>query len=292
MSIAIIGATGQLGAHAIDALLARGAAADDILALGRNTDRLAELAARGLRTAALNLDDKEATATTLAGVEALVLISIGGMSGGAKPRANAVDAAAVAGVRHLIYTSVLQAPTTQLVLAPDHKATEEAITASGIPATFLRNGWYTENQRPDFETARQRGVIANSIGEGRIASALRREYGEAIAVVATTSGHEDQAYELSGDTAWSFTEFAQASQDVLGSPVRYEVLTTEQEREQLVASGLDDATAALFSRAYADVREGAFSLTSGDLAKLIGHPTEPLSETLNHFHRDLAGHGR
>ena len=48
------------------------------------------------------------------------------------------------------------------------------------------------------------------IGEGRIASAPRREYGEAIAVVLTTSGHKDQAYELSGDTAWSFTEFAQA----------------------------------------------------------------------------------
>lgn len=280
MTIAIIGATGHLGADTIDALLARGAAADDILALGRNEERLAELAARGLRTAAVSLNDKGATAAALAGVDSLVLISVGGMVGGATPRANAVDAAVTAGVRHLVYTSVLQAPTTQLVLAPDHKATEEAITASGIPATFLRNGWYTENQQADFSGARERGVIANSIGEGRIASAPRREYGEAIAVVVTDSGHDNQAYELSGDAAWSFQDFAAAAQDVLGSPVRYETLTNEQEREQLVASGLDEDTAALFNRAYADIREGAFAFTNGDLAKLIGHPTEPLVKTL------------
>jgi len=284
MSIAIIGATGQLGGHAIDALLARGTTANDILALGRNQDRLAELGRRGLRTAAVDLDDTAATATALAGVDALVLISVGGMTGGAKPRAHAVAAAQEAGVSHLVYTSVLQAPTTQLVLASDHKATEEIIAASGIPATILRNGWYTENQRPDFDSARQRGVIANSIGDGRVASAPRREYGEAIAVVVSTSGHKGQAYELSGDTAWSFTEFAETAQNVLGSPVHYEILTVEQERPKLVASGLDEATADLFSRAYADIREGAFSLANGDLRTLIGHATEPLSDTLRSWH--------
>jgi NAD(P)H dehydrogenase (quinone) len=283
MSIAIIGATGQLGGHAVDALLERGTPANDILAVGRNEDRLAQLAGKGLRTAVVDLDDKEATATSLAGAGALVLISVGGMSGGLTPRANAVEAAQVAGVGRLVYTSVLQAPTTRLVIAPDHKATEEIISASGIPATILRNGWYTENQRPDFDSARQRGVIANSIGDGRIASAPRREYGEAIAEVLTTPGHEGQAYELSGDTAWSFTEFAEAAHDVLGSPVRYEILTAEQEREQLVAAGLDDATADLFIRAYADMRDGVLSLTNGDLAKLIGHATEPLSDTLRNW---------
>jgi NAD(P)H dehydrogenase (quinone) len=281
MSIAIIGATGQLGGHAVDALLERGTPANDILALGRNQDRLAQLAGKGLRTAVVDLDDKEATAASLDGADALVLISVGGMSGGLAPRANAVEAAQVAGVGRLVYTSVLQAPTTRLVIAPDHKATEEIISASGIPATILRNGWYTENQRPDFDSARQRGVIANSIGEGRIASAPRREYGEAIAEVLTTPGHEGQAYELSGDRAWSFAEFAEVAHDVLGSPVRYEILTAEQEHQQLVAaSGLDGATADLFTRAYADMRSGALSLTNGDLAKLIGRATEPLSDTL------------
>ncbi|GAA2564743.1 SDR family oxidoreductase [Winogradskya consettensis] len=284
MSIAIIGATGRLGGHAVNALLARGTSARDILALGRNEERLAELGDLGLRTATVDLDDVEATTAVLAGVERLVLISIGGMTGGVTPRTNAVAAAEAAGVRHLVYTSVLQAPTTRLGIAADHRATEKVITGSGIPATFLRNGWYTENLRPDFDSARKRGVIANSIGDGRIASAPCRDYGEAIAAVLTTPGHEGRAYELSGDTAWSFPEFAEAASDVLGSPVRYDVLTREQELEHLIASGLDEPTADLFNSSYADIRNGAMSLTNGDLATLIGHTTQPLADTMRTWH--------
>ncbi|MFB4269273.1 NAD(P)H-binding protein [Nonomuraea sp. GTA35] len=111
-------------------------------------------------------------------------------------RRNAIDAARQAGVPHLVHTSGLQAPTTILRLAADHKATEELVTASGIPATFLRNGWYTENHLQDFAAARERGVIANSIG-----AAPRKEFAEAAAVVLSTPGHEGKAYELSGDVA-------------------------------------------------------------------------------------------
>nr|MBO2474802.1 NAD(P)-dependent oxidoreductase [Actinomycetales bacterium] len=75
MTIAIIGATGKLGGLTIDALLQRGVPADGILALGRNTERLAALAERGLRTAPVDVDDVAGTAATLSGVERLLLIS-------------------------------------------------------------------------------------------------------------------------------------------------------------------------------------------------------------------------
>ncbi|WIB12587.1 NAD(P)H-binding protein [Curtobacterium sp. MCPF17_052] len=190
MTLSLIGATGQLGGHAIDALLGRGTAPRDVLALGRNRRRLIELAERGLSVAELDLDDEVATAASLEGSDVLVLISVGGMSGGLAPRTAALRAAKAAGVGRVVYTSVLRASTTRLEIAADHRATEKAIEASGIPYTILRNGWYTENQRPEFGAARSGGAIANSIGQGRIASAPRREYGEAIAVTSTTAGHE------------------------------------------------------------------------------------------------------
>jgi NAD(P)H dehydrogenase (quinone) len=193
---------------------------------------------------------------------------------------NAVDAARQAGVPHLVYTSGLQAPTTTLRLAADHKATEELVTASGIPATFLRNGWYTENHLQDFAAARERGVIANSIGAGRIATAPRKEFAEAAAVVLSTPGHEGRAYELSGDVAWSFDEFATTAQELLGTPVRYQALTSENEREQLLALGLDEGTADFMVMLNADMRDGAMAATPGDLARLIGRPAEPLAETM------------
>ncbi|MFF0110466.1 SDR family oxidoreductase [Streptomyces hirsutus] len=279
MTLAIIGATGRLGALTIDALLKRGVPAGDILALGRNTDRLAELAAQGVRTAVVDLNDVDTTAKGLTGADKLLLISVG-PADQAVQHGLAIDAARQAGVPHLIYTSALEAPTTILELAAGHKVTEELITASGIPATFLRHGWYTENHFQDFAGARERGVIANSIGDGRIATASRKDFAEAAAVVLSTPGHEGKAYELSGDTAWSFEEFAHAAAEVLGTPVRYQPLTSEQEREQLLAVGLDEGTAGFLVTLNANMRDGAMAPTPGDLSRLIGHPTEPLATTL------------
>lgn len=280
MTIAIIGATGKLGRLTVDALVARSIPAGDVLALGRDADRLAELGARGLRTATIDLDHVAGTAATLAGVEKLLLVSFGDLGTRVTAHGNAIEAARRAGVQHLIYTSGLNAPDTILQLAADHKATEKLITDSGIPATFLRNGWYTENHLQDFTTAREHGVIANSIGEGRIATAPRKDFAEAAAVVLSTPGHEGKAYELSGDTAWSFTEFAATAADVLGTEVRYQALSSEQEREQLLSFGLDEATAGFMITLNANLRDGAMVPTPGDLSRLIGHPTEPLADTL------------
>ncbi|MCU1346883.1 MAG: NmrA family protein [Acidimicrobiia bacterium] len=280
MTIAIIGATGQLGGHTIDFLLQRGVAASDILALGRNQDRLTALADLGLRTAPLDLADARATASTLSGVDTLLLISVGGPGEGVPPRAAAVDAAREAGVGHLVYTSALRAPTTALFIAADHKATEQIITEAGIPATFLRNGWYTENHQQDFAAARERGVIANSVGAGRLATAPRREYAEATAIVLTTPGHEGAAYELSGDVAWTYADFAAAAAEALNSPVRYDALTAQQEHEQLTAAGLDDGTASFFVKLHGNMRDDVLATTTGDLAKLLGRATEPLAVTL------------
>lgn len=283
MSIAIFGATGHLGGLTIDSLIERGTAPGDILALGRSHKRLSELADAGLRTAHVDLNngDTAGTAAVLTDIKTVLLIS---MSEPGPQRVqqheNAVQAAKAAGVGHLVYTSGLGAPTTALVLAADHKATEELVAGSGIPATFLRNGWYTENHRAEFEAARSRGVIANSVGAGRIASAPRRDYADAAAVVLSTPGHEGKAYELSGDIAWSYTEFAAAAQVVLGAPVRYESLTPEQEHDQLLAAGLDEATAGFVGTLNSNIRDGALDPTPGDLSKLMGRPTEPLITTL------------
>ncbi|WP_132991886.1 NAD(P)H-binding protein [Gordonia zhaorongruii] len=280
MTIAIIGATGKFGGHVIDALLERGVASSDVLALGRDGGRLEALASRGLRTAPLDLANEAGTAETLRGVDRLLLVSIGAPGAALAPRTAAIDAAAAAGVPHLVYTSALGAPTTSFALAAEHKATEDVITASGIPATFLRNGWWTENLQQDFETARDRGVIANSIGDGRLATATRRDTAEAAAVVLTTPGHESEAYELSGDAAWDYAEFAQTAQDVLGKPVRYEPLSPEQEREMLLGAGLDEATVGFLGVLNQGMREGTQALMTGDLSRLIGRPTTPLETTM------------
>ncbi len=280
MTIAIIGATGNFGADIINALLARGTDPADLLALGRDGDRLEKLAGLGLGTAAVDVTDEAATAAALTGVDTLLLISLGAPGQGLALRTAAVNAARTAGVPHIVYTSALNAPTTTFVLAAEHEATEDVITASGIPATFLRNGWYTDNLQQDFESARTRGVIANSVGDGRLATAPRSDFAEATAIVLTTPGHEGKAYELSGDTAWNYTEFADTAQQVLGNPVTYQALTPEQESDMLAGAGLDAATVGFIGAMNAGMRDNTQAATTGDLSRLLGRPTVPLADTL------------
>lgn len=283
MTIVVFGATGRLGALVIESLRQRGVDAAGIRAVGRNEERLGEYASRGLQTAKADLSDSSAVNAAVAGAAKVLLISGNEIGHRVPQHRNVVDAAARNGVLQLVYTSVLAAPTTPLRVAGEHKATEEAIAASGVPATFLRNGWYTENYRGDFDQARETGTVANSVGEGRIATAPRSDYAEAAAVVLTEDGHTGKSYELAGDVAWSFADFAAAASGVLGTAVSYTPLTEEQERERLLAAGLPESRAAAVVGLNADIRNGLLDERSGSLSRLIGHPTVPLAETMQNW---------
>jgi len=276
MTIVVTGATGHLGRLTIDHLLARGVAAGDIVAAGRNTERLAEVAANGVRTATIDFDDPATLDAAFAGADTLVLVSASEPGHRVAQHTNAIDAAVRAGVKHLVYTSAPKATTSALILAPEHKATEEAIAASGLPATILRNGWYNENYAATFAQVSASGVYAASTGEGRVASAARTDYAEAIAAVLTSEGHIGAVYELSGDTAWNGTEFAAAASEVLGREIVFQPLTAEEQLAALTAAGLDEGTAGFVVALDQNIAEGTLGETSGDLNRLIGHPTTTL----------------
>ena len=131
MTIAITGATGQLGRLAITALKSRGFSP---VALARDPAKAGDLATE------TRVFDYRATATlapALSGIRTLVLISSNDFDDRAGQHRNVVEAAAKAGVARILYTSLLRADATPMVLAADHKATEEVIRASGLGFTLL-----------------------------------------------------------------------------------------------------------------------------------------------------------
>jgi NAD(P)H dehydrogenase (quinone) len=192
---------------------------------------------------------------------------------------NVINAARKAGVAQLAYTSAPKADTTTLVLAPEHKATEEAIVASGVTYTILRNGWYTENYVPALEQARHTGKVIASVGGGRVASASRADYAAAAAAVLLGDGHENAVYELSGDVAWDFEDLAAAFSTVLDRPVVYEPVEAGEHLEILKGAGLDEQTAGFLVALDGNIRDGELAVTTGDLSRLTGRPTVPLNET-------------
>ena len=275
MTILITGATGHLGTLVIDSLLAKGVPAEQLRAGARSPEKITAVPA-----VHLDYENPASIAAALDGVDTVLLISASVPGTRVALHKNVIDAAAAAGVKRLVYTSVLDARDSALILAPEHKATEELIEASGIPATILRNGWYTENYLGTLEQAKS-GEVVTSTGEGRVSSASRQDYADAAAVVLTGPGHENTVYELSGDTAWSFDEFAAAAAGILGSPVAHRALPADEHAAHLAAVGLDEGTVGFVVALDANIRDGLLAATSGDLARLIGRPTTPLAEGLS-----------
>ncbi|RXZ68317.1 SDR family oxidoreductase [Agromyces albus] len=280
MTILVTAASGQFGRLVVESLLTRGADPATIVASSRDTSKLADLAARGIRTVELDYARPETIAPALEGVDTVLLVSGTEFGSRAAQHQNVIDAAKAAGVTKLVYTSATRATTADFAIVPEHKATEEAIAASGVPAVIVRNNWYAENYAADVARAAETGVIASSAGEGRVAGASRVDFAEAAAVVLLEDGHIGQVYELGGDVAWSYSELAAAASEVVGREVTYVSLSTEEHVAALEGFGLDAGTAGFVAAIDTGIRNGVLAESDGTLSRLIGRPTTPLVDGL------------
>ncbi|MDQ0794637.1 SDR family oxidoreductase [Streptomyces sp. B1I3] len=279
MSIVVTGATGELGRLVVEQLLAT-VPAEEIIAVVRNQEKAAALAARGVGIRVADYDRPETLAQAFRAGDRVLLVS-GNEVGRRVPQHTAViGAAEAAGVAQLAYTGVLGGPDADFQLAADHKATERLILDSGLPYTFLRNGWYTENYTANLAPVLEHGTVVANAGDGRIASATRADYAAAAAAVLTGEGHLAATYELSGDVAWSLAEYADAVAAAAGKEITYSDVPAATHQEILVRAGLPEGFAAILVDVDEAVRRGLLAGTSGDLARLIGRPTTPMAETV------------
>lgn len=281
MTIVVTGATGHLGRLTIESLLERGIAPTDIRALGRSETKLADLAERGVQTAVIDFEKPETLVEAFQGADALLLVSGSEVGKRLPQHTNAIDAAVKAGVGRLVYTSAPHADDTDLVLAPEHAATEKLLAASGLHVTVLRNNWYTENYAGQLDIAEQTGVLVGSAGEGRVASASRKDYADAAAVVLTAPGHDGAVYELTGDVAWTFADLAATVGSIVERDVAYDSVTPDEHRSALIAAGLDEGTADFVVTLDGNIRDGALGDATTTLSDLIGRPTTPLAQGLS-----------
>jgi len=197
MSIVVTGATGQLGRLAVEALLERGVPAAEVVATGRRTEVLADLAARGVVVRHADYDDVTSLKAAFDGAERLLLVSGSEVGQRVRQHGNAVAAAQAAGVGFVAYTSIVRADTSTLLLAEEHRATEQLLAAAGVPHALLRNSWYIENYTGQLPVHLAHG-IAGAAGDGAVSAATRADYAAAAAAVVATDGHAGAVYELGG----------------------------------------------------------------------------------------------
>ena len=280
MSIVVTGATGHLGRLVVESLLERGVPAGQIVAAGRSIDKLNDLADRGVQVKHIDFTQPETLAEAFAGADKVLLVSSSEVGQRAAQHRNAIAAAREAGVSLLAYTSIAKADTTQMLLAAEHRETEEAIRESGVPFTFLRNGWYLENYTEQLPTTLEHGAILGSAGNGRVSAATRADYAAAAAAVLTGEGHAGQVYELGGDEAFTLPELAAEITRQSGTEVAYRDLPVDEYTQVLVSVGLPEQAATVFADSDKGVDRGELFVDSGDLSRLSGRPTTTLAEAL------------
>lgn len=273
MSIVVTGASGHLGRLIVTELLAAGADPATVVAGARRPEAAADL---GVATVALDYTEPETLAKAFAGVDTVMLVSSSAVGQRLPQHKAVIDAAVEAGVTRIVYTSASHADTSDLVVVPEHRATEELLRASGLAWTILRNNWYTENYLGSVEGARATGVVLGAAGEGKVASAPRADYAAAAAAVLLGEGHDGKVYELSGDHAWDYPELAAAIGEVIGREVVYRDLPGEEYVAALVAAGVPEGGAQFAAAADAGIKAGALADATADLRTLIGRPTTPL----------------
>ncbi len=289
MTMLVTGATGQLGGLVVADLIKRGLAGRLAVSV-RQTERAAGLKAQGVDVRQGDFDDPASLARAFAGVERLLLVSTtDDNETRIRQHKTAVRAAQEAGVKFIVYTSVINADHNPLGLAEVHRTTEAAIRASGIAYAFLRNNWYLENEAGFVRAALAGAPIHTSAGQGKVGWALRSDYALAAAAVLATDGHENKIYELSG-TLTTYDEFGAALGQVLGHPVTVEHVSDAAYGESLSGSGLPAFLIPMFVDMAAKIREGALAVEGNDFQKLIGRPATPLREALQQLVDQLQKH--
>ncbi len=273
MTYAITGASGQLGRIVVEKLEGR-VPASDITALARSPEKAADL---GVAVRKADYAKPETLGPALTGIDVLLLISSSEIGQRAPQHHNVLAAAKAAGVKRIVYTSLIHADTSPLNLAPEHVHTETELKSLGIPFTILRNGWYTENNTGFVKGAVAGGALIGAAGDGRISGATRADYADAAVVALTDASQAGKVYELAGDDAYRLADLAQEISRQTGKPVPYKSLSEAEYAQALKGFGLPAFLAEALASWDVLIAKGAVFDESRALSRLIGRPTTPLA---------------
>ena len=276
MKTGVTGATGQLGRLVVEKLKEKGLA-ENVVALVRSPQKAADL---GVEALEFDYSNPEKLGDALQGIEKLILISGNELGQRATQHANVIEAAKKAGVKWVVYTSLLHADTSTLSLAPEHFATEQALKASGLAYTVLRNGWYTENYTGSVAGAVAAGAFIGSAGNGKISSAARADFADAAVEVITGEGHQGKTYELAGDNSYTLADLAAEISKQSGKAIPYNNLPETEYAKILKSFGIPEGFADAIASWDTGASKGDLFDESHQLSKLIGKPTTPLTETV------------
>jgi NAD(P)H dehydrogenase (quinone) len=288
MSVIVTGAAGHLGRLVAEQLLERLAPEHLVLVTSR-PEALRELRARGADVRYGNFDDTASLRDAFAGGRRMLLISTDAVGRRVRQHRAAIDAAATAGVRHVVFTSIANPVARNPVGANawEQGKTEAMLHRSGMAWTVLRFGSFAELQLPPAATAVQNGRLITNGGDGRIVPISRRDCAEAAAITLTTDGHTGKTYEITGPEALTPSDLAELYADLSGQPVKVLQLSDTMLISVLVGIGTPMPIAWSITAFGRAVRQGYFDVVDPAFERLTGRPPVALRDVLIAQRADL-----
>lgn len=298
MSIVVSGASGAFGRAAAASLLER-VGPTNLILLSRTPAKLADFAARGATVRYADFDDPTSLASAFAGGERMLLISTARVGTRVGQHRSAVEAAVAAGVRHVVYTSLLgvAAPGNPAIVKADHRATEEIIEASGAIWTFLRDSQYAEAIAGAMviPALQMGGRKPDNCGVGRVAFVSRDDCVAVAAAVLAEGGHENQAYDLTGPELFTIPQAMSLAGHVAGRPIVVDQVSDEEMFAYFDSLGVprhasDIAPDGPIPWSSDDmvtfgqsIREGYFDALTNHVERITGRPPRTLRDVMMQF---------
>jgi NAD(P)H dehydrogenase (quinone) len=274
-TIGITGASGALGRRTAEYVL-KSHPAGDLVLFSRSPDSLVDFADAGVTVRAADFDRPDSLAEGFAGIDVLLLVSTDALERRTTQQLAAVAAAARAGVKRIVYTSLPNAgtdfPARLRPLSDGHVATEEALRTAGPSWTILRNALYFENNADSWAHVVSTGRLVTNNGAGRHAPVSRDDCAAAAAAVLVSDGHDNAVYEIGGPRLVDDDAIAAVLAERRGVPVEVLHVDDEQYLGTLTGAGLPEGVAGVLTGLGEAIRDGRFETPIGDTERLIGRP--------------------
>jgi NAD(P)H dehydrogenase (quinone) len=297
VSIIVTGASGAFGRKATAVLMEK-VSPSELILVTRNPDSMAEAKARGATIRYGDFDEPESLKAAFAGGERILLISTMNVGRRPKQHGNAIDAAKAAGVRYLVYTSSDGLhPDNPAIIAPDHRATEALIKASGLDYTIMRDSLYGETPvtmvAPE---ALKTGFWRSPSGKGKVGFSAKKDCATCAATVLSGEGHEGITYAITGPEALTFRDACNLASETTGKHIEYVDISFEEFDKDLEALGIpEDYVNNMNIDGKTSGRRdiisyergvflGYFSNVSGDVKKILGREPTSLRQTYQEHH--------
>ncbi|AKU96651.1 NADPH:quinone oxidoreductase 2 [Labilithrix luteola] len=273
-SILVTGASGHLGRRVVDLLLAKGA--ENIIATTRKPEALGDLAAKGVDVRRADFEDEASLESALAGVERALLVSTDALDKPGRRTSQhlaAVRAMVKAGVKYVLYTSLPNAANTTVTIAVDHAKTEEAIVASGLDYTILRNNLYADYFPYSLAPAVASGKLVDAKGEGAVAWITREDCAQAAAGALLAAKAGDRiAVDVTGPEPVTSAQLAKLLGELVGREIVHVSVTPEAMLEQFLASGMPRGIAEAMASFDGAIAKGDLSNVTDAVSRYAGRP--------------------